>query len=225
MTNPSVVQSNSQASGSNTFTFTTQNLTVGNTAVVVLAEYDSPTTTITDVKLGSTSVSFTVEEFPQVGGGTAQGVAAIVIPNISVSAQDTVVITYSGTSIIASWGCEVQDLGAAPVLDAFASNDGTGNAITTGTSSPATTTAGAFVLAAAASYTGTSSSPTETWTNKVLGINSHLSIGWEIQTTSGQTYSWSQATTGGATWAAFIIVLRAASSGTSPKLIMAAGLV
>lgn len=213
----SLVQSNGQASGASSFVFTKQALTVGSTAFVVLGEFDAVGEAITAVKLGTTSVPFTVLVFPQTaGGGSPQGCAVVMVPNIQVSGQTTVALTYSGGNIIGAWGGEVAGLGPNPVLNTSIANSGDVASMTTGTT-PATTVANAFILAAVASYNGSSSAPSQTWANTDLGINSHLSIGWEIQTAIGQTYAWTQAGGGTLGWAGGIIAVT-----PSPTLVQSA---
>lgn len=225
MTAPTMIQNLGQGSGSETFT-ATSNFTVGSTIVLVLGEYDATGQTITDVKIGTTDVTFSVPVFPQdAGAGSPQGCAAIIIPNNPVSGQKTITFTYTGGNVIATWACEIGNLGASPTVDAFNSGHGATNTIASGVSSPASTTPDAFVIAAAASYNGTSAAPTETWANTDLGIAGHLSIGWEIQSSAGLTYSFTQGTGGNIGWAAWVLVLRASSTATPPKLLMAAGLV
>jgi hypothetical protein len=119
--------------------------------------------------------------------------------------------TYSSPNVIASWGCEVANLGASPLVDVFKTGVGTGSPNSTGTS-PASVHASAFVLAGMSDYNGTSAAPSTSWVNTDLGIASHLSIGWEIQSSSGLTYIWSQTTGGTVGWAGFVISLYAAST-------------
>jgi hypothetical protein len=225
MTAPTMIQNLGQATASETYT-ATSNFTVGSTIILVLAEYDGVGQTITDVKIGTTDVTFSVPVYPQdAGAGSPQGCAAIIIPNNPVSGQKTITFTYTGGNVIATWACEVGNLGSAPVIDAQNSGHGASNTIASGVSSPASTTPDAFVIAAAASYNGTSAAPSETWTNTDLGIGGHLSVAWEIQSSSGQTYSFTQGTGGGIGWAAWVLVIRAASASGPPVLLMAAGLV
>jgi hypothetical protein len=221
MTDVDVVQSNSQATSSATFTFTTQNLTVGNTAIIAMAEYDPIGQSVTAVTIGGKAHPFKIK-FPEVGAGgsDSQGAALVVIPNIQISGQDAVVLTYSTADIIATWGAEVKGLGVDPQFDAYNQGTGENNTIVTGTTTPSSTSALAFVIAIAASYNGTSSAPSETWAHTILGIGSHLSVAWEIQTTSGHTYSFTQATGGNEGWAALCVVIRPSS-----QLLTAAGLV
>jgi hypothetical protein len=115
----SMVQSVGQPTGASTFTFTTKALTVGNTAFIVLGEYDNSTTeTITAVKVGTTAVANAqVLLFPQINVADAQGFAILMVPNIQVSGQTTISWTYSGSNIIATWGCEVSGLGTHPTLN------------------------------------------------------------------------------------------------------------
>lgn len=205
----SMVQSLGQPTAASSFVFTKQNITVGNTAFIVLGEYDNSTTeTITAVKVGTTAVTNAqVLLFPQINVADAQGFAILMVPNIQVSGQTTISWTYSGGSIIATWGCEVAGLGANPVLNQSASASGSNNAIASGTT-PASTVANAFVLGGGATYNGSTSTPTgTTWANTDLGINSHLSIGWEVQTTIGQTYGFNQATGNNLGWAAGVVVV------------------
>lgn len=202
----SMVQSAGQASGT-PFTFAS-NITVGNTLFLVLGEYDNSTTeTITNVKVGTTSVTAKTLLFPQINVADAQGLAIVMIPNVQVSGQKTISYTYSGTNVIATWACEVSGLGANPVVNQSSPGSGNNNTIASGTT-PASTVANAFALGGGATYNGSTSTPSgTTWANTDLGINSHLSIGWEIQTTIGQTYNFTQATGGDLGWAAGVVVV------------------
>lgn len=218
---PNVVQVNDQPTASPNFTFVNKDIDVGNSIVIVLAEYDPPTQSITAVTIGGKSHPFIIK-FPQTGTGgtTNQGCAFVIIPNVQVAGQRTVDLTCSMVDIISSWACEVENMGDNPQIDAYISGVGQTNTIASGTTTPSSSTANALVIAGAATYNGTSAAPVETWTNTDLGIGSHLSVGWEIQTTSGHTYSFTQGTGGLEGWAAFCAVIRP----TSP-LLMAAGLV
>jgi hypothetical protein len=210
----SVVQSIGTLNGTNNVTFSS-NITVGNTVFIIVGEYDASTTeTVTNVKVGSTAVSSTTLIFPQINVAQPQGFAIVMVPNIQVSGQNVVSYTYSGTSQIAAWGCEVSGLGVNPTMNQHASATGATSALASG-STPASTVANAFVLGGGATYNGTSATPTgTTWTATDLGINSHLSTGWLIQTTSGGTYAWNQATGGTEGWAAGVVVVGATTTST-----------
>jgi hypothetical protein len=220
MVAPNLVQSNGQATASTTFTYTTGNLTAHSTAVVVMGEFDSSTTeTITGIQLGGVAQPGAyVAVFPQtLGGGSGQGCACIVVPDV-VAGQNAVSWTYSGTSVIGTWGCEVANLGPFPMVDTSTiPHTGTGSPNSTGTT-PASTQPPAFVLAAASDFNGTSATPSgTTWTGGTdLGVGGHLSVGWLIQSAAGQTYSWTQVTGGTVGWADFIVTLYAGTATRPP---------
>lgn len=207
-----IVQTVGQGNGDTSIVFGS-NITVGNTVFLVFGQYDGQTYTVTQVTIGGTSVPYRILEFPQTGSGgsTDQGFAIIMIPNVRVSGSTTVGWTYTGTSIIASWACEIFGFGANPVLDRSSSGTGQNNTIASGSTGP-TTAANEFILGGGATYNGTSSPPTgTTWANTDIGINSHLSVGWEIQTTVGLTYGWTQATSGSEGWGSAVVTIKIGS--------------
>jgi hypothetical protein len=208
-----IVQTVGQGNGSTSIALGS-NITVGNTAFLVFGQYDGQPYTVTQVTVGGTSVPYRILAFPQTGSGgsTDQGFAIIMIPNIQVSGSATIGWTYTGSNIIASWACEISGFGVSPVLDQISTGTGQNNTIASGTTG-ATTSANQFILGGGATYNGTSSAPSQTWANSDLGINSHLSVGWEIQTTGGQTYGWTQATAGSEGWGAAVVTVKIAPPG------------
>jgi hypothetical protein len=190
-------------------------VTVGNTVLLVVAEFSAPTVTVTSVELGGSVITGTTQlEFPQTaGGGSPQGVCIVMMPNVQVSGQTTVSYTCSG-SVIGTYAIEVAGLGASPTLDQFVTATGATGTISSG-STGSTTAAAEFVFCAAATYNGTTASPTgSSWTATTgLGSN-HLSVGYIIQSSSAQTYSWTQVTGGTTGWAVAIVTLKAGGSAT-----------
>jgi hypothetical protein len=184
-------------------------VTVSNTVLFNVAEYDQPTVTVTNVKLGTTTVTGTTQlAFPQTAGaGLGQGICVVLIPNVQVSGQTVVNYTCSTADVIGVYAEEVSGLGSNPTLDQSITNIGTNGNIASGTTS-ATTKAAEFVWAAAATFNGSTSSPTgSTWVSTIGLASDHLSIGYIIQSTVGQTYTWNQVVGGTGGWAVAIVTL------------------
>jgi hypothetical protein len=202
-------------------------VTVGNTVVLTVAEFSAPTVTVTAVKLGTTTVTGTTQlEFPQTaGGGSAQGVCVVMLPNVQVSGQTTVNFTCSG-SVIGTYAEEWAGLGSAPTLDTAGSISASGasGTIASGTTG-ATTQAAEIIYAAAATFNGTTNAPTgSSWTATTgLGSN-HLSVGHIIQSTAGQTYTWGQLVGGTTGWAVAIVAIYSGGA-VSPSGLLMAGIV
>jgi len=194
-------------------------VTVGNTVLFVLVDYAAPTVTVTNVKLGTTTVTGTTQlAFPQTAGGgsgNATGVCVVMLPDVQVSGQTVVNYTCSTGSVAGVWAVEVAGLGATPTLDQSITATGASASIASGTTG-ATTSAAEFVFAAAGTYAGTTTAPSggSSWTATTGLSADHLSVGYIIQSSSGQTYVWDQSISNGGTsgWAVAIVTLSTGST-------------
>jgi hypothetical protein len=190
-------------SGTETFTSAT---TAGNTVIVIIGDYDTPTTVVSALKLGGAAVPYTqVLAFPQTtGAGSPQGCCIAMMPNVP-GGQTVVTYSYSGTSVIATAIMEVSGLGPCPYLDQLATAAGATNSIASGLT-PETTALNEFIVAGAATYNGSTSPPSEGYWNTDIGINNHLSTGY-YEPTGLSTYSWTQSTGGNIGWAAVVAAI------------------
>lgn len=194
-------------------------VTPGSTVIWVAGFYSGLPESATGLELGSTVVSGTQQlVFPQTAGGGSgdpQGLLIAMLPNVQVSGQTEVNFTTSG-SIVGMAILEFSGLGPNPVMDQFVINDGASSSVTSG-STPATLWGPELIIGAGATYDGSTTAPTPAgWNlgpgNSLLGIQGHLTVGYQIQTTPGQTYSWTQPTAAAEGWAAAIVTIRASSS-------------
>ena len=190
-------------------------VTAGNTVLYAIGMYSGLPETITNIELGGSVVTGTVQlEFPQTAGaGSPQGVCVAMLPNCP---GGQTALSYSTTgSTVATYAVEVAGLGATPALDQSATASGASSTIASGATGN-TTTASQFIFAAAATYNGTSSAPSQGYWTTNLGIAGHLSIGYAIQTTSGNSYAWTQATGGAIGWAAAVVTITPTSFDVPP---------
>lgn len=199
-------------------------VTVGNTVLLVVADYSQPGETVTNVQLGTTTVAGTTQlAYPQTTGGVSgdgQGVCIVMLPNVQVSGQTTVNYTTNFGNVIGTYAIEVAGLGSSPTLDQSVTATGATGTIASGATG-STTAAAEFVFAAAATYNGSTSAPTgSSWTATTgLGSN-HLTVGYIIQSSSGATYTYGQVVGGTTGWAVAIVTLMAGSTAAPQPLVV-----
>ena len=220
-----VVQSN-DLNGSGASLSFGSGVTTGNTVFLVVVGYSSSSSalSVTSPTLGGSSVtgSSTLQSEQLYYSSTGHNVGhfTFMLPDCPGGSAAVGWTAGGGTSIDAAFIYEVSGLGASPALDQQAVADGTTTAVASGTT-PAITEAPEFILGAAAIYAGTVGGGTGNgpgsppWT--VLEPNFSGWAGYQIATSSGGTYSWSQTGVSADTWTCGIVTVYAGSGGTSPS--------
>jgi hypothetical protein len=212
-------------------------VTVGNTVILFTPGYSTTGSTPStgSVKLGGNTITGTEAFF---NNGTTGGIASAsaggnvayaslwMLPNVQVAGQTAVDITFTaGNSGIGGVAWEVSGLGPSPQLDQ--SSSGTSVSATTNSSgtTPAITGAPEFIAAGAMMFSGAGAGSPAGFT--VSNPSGDCWAGYQIATSSGGTYTWSQ-TSAGTPWSAIIATVKAAPTpapvyalqGARPKLII-----
>jgi hypothetical protein len=206
-------------------------VTAGNSVVLVAACYDTAGTpvTVSGVKLGGSTVTGTVALFNPGGtgavnsasdGGNVACVSVWLIPNVS--GGQTTVDYSSAVSNIGSVAYEVSGLTASPALDQSASGSSISSSTATSGATGAITGAPEFVVGGAMIFSGAGAGAPSGFT--YVNPAGDIWVGYQIPTSSGGTYTWTQ-TSAGQPWAAAVATLQAGGvsvSLTTPNLALAA---
>lgn len=182
-------------------------VTVGNTVILVAPVYNTTggTNSITGVKLGTNVIPGTIAFFNNAttgginsasSGGNVAYISIWMLPNIQVSGQTAVDYTPSGSQV-GQVAFEVAGLGTSPSLDQSASNSGIVTGAVVAGPTGAITGAPELIVGGAMIFAGATGAPAGFTTANPTG---DCWAGYQIATSSGGTYTWSQ-TSNGNPWA------------------------
>lgn len=195
------------------------NVTAGNAVVVIATAYNSSSGAISfsDPAYGGGAPATLLTYTGPSSGGTAGTVqqCAYVLAGVPGGSKAVSVTTVSGTPYsIAAY--EVAGLGTAPSLDQHATGTGqaAANPATSG-ATPPVTAAGELVIGSAVGYGLASASPGAPWGHLLPDTNNWAWAGLQTPAAAGGTYSWSQASSGSADWAAFVVTVAPTATAAS----------
>lgn len=207
------------SNASNTFA---TGVTAGNTVFLTIFAFAFSNTTITSSAplLGGSSVTgatlLKAESSPFTTGSGVVYAGFWMLPNVPGGATSVSVTVGGGGTAFSLYAYEVSGLGTTPTLDQFAIAGNGNSANPASGTTGATTTANEFVLGAGIMLSVALASPGAPWT-AVAGPSSFAWGGYQIQSASGATYSWSQSS-GGSTnaWAAGVVTVASSAGGVTP---------
>lgn len=192
-------------------------VTAGNTVFLIVGGYTNSggACSSSSPTLGGSPVSGSAAFFNPGGSnglqstGSPAAYAAIwMMPNCpGGSVAVGLTTSFPGGGLTGAMAFEVSGLGATPVLDQSVSATATtGTTVNTGATG-SITAAPELILCADQTYGGSSSNPSGGWT--ATNISTNTWAGYQIATSSGGTYNWTQTVTSGP-WAAGIVTIAAA---------------
>jgi hypothetical protein len=202
-------------------------VTSGNTLFLVPQGYENSGGTMSTSAplLGGNPVTGAVKLLDTEGSDFIKTYAGIwMLPNCP-GGSAAVAITMSGSNAISNVGLfyyEVAGLGSAPVLDQSSSGNsgsGSGTAVSSGTTG-AITSAPEFILGAGGNDQGAGSGAAGFTSLNMSGLGNAWA-GYQIASSSGGTFSWSQTAAAAARWAAAVVAISAAPSAPRSGLLMA----
>lgn len=199
-------------------------VTVGNTVILIAPTYSTSGTqpSTSAVKLGGNTITGTVAFFnPGINNGvnstTGTGNVAYVsiwmLPNVQVSGQTAVDVTNSGGGI-GQVAYEVAGLGTSPSLDQSASGSSTSSSSLTTGATGAITGAPEIVIGASMTFGGAGAPAGFTAVNPTTD----LWAGYQIASSVGATYTWSQSAAGTPWAAGLVTILATPSAGLMPPV-------
>lgn len=214
----SIVQTPAPSSGA-TNTFASA-VTAGNSVILGIGAFAFSNAAITSSAplLGGSSVTGSSQLVAELSPfSTGSGVvyyAFYLLPNIPGGATSVAVTVGGGGTAFGLWAWEVSGLGSSPTLDQSAKN-GNGNSLNPSVGpSGAITAAPELVLGAGIMLGVALASPGAPWTVEAGGSN-FAWAGYQIATSSGGTYTWSQSSGGSANaWSAVIATVEGTSGGS-----------
>lgn len=215
----SIVQTPAPSSGaSNTFASA---VTAGNSVILGIAAFSFSNSAITSSAplLGGSSVTGASQLIAELSPfSTGSGVvyfAYYLLPNIPGGATSVSVTVGGGGSAFGLWAYEVAGLGTSPSLDQSVKNGNGNSANPNSGTTGAITAAPELVLGAGIMLGVALTSPGAPWTVEAGGSN-FAWAGYQIVTSSGGTYNWSQSS-GGSTnaWSAVVATVEGTSGGGS----------
>jgi hypothetical protein len=217
----SVAQSN-DLNGSGTSLAFGSNVTALDTVFLVVIVYanSNVTLSVTSPTLGGSAVPGAAllqsEQVYDSGTGHAAGHFTFMLPDCPGGSSAVGWTAGGSTSVDGAAIYDVAGLGPRPVLDQQAAGSGSGTAVASG-ATPAILASPEFILGAAAMYQGDASGPGGGWTT--LEPNNSGWAGYQIATSAGGTYSWSQTQTSSDAWTAGIVTVAPGPAASRPLIV------
>jgi hypothetical protein len=212
----SVVQTGLSADYADSGTFT-NNVAATNAVVVIGTCYQGGGTGVTfSGGNGGGSTSPTLTYQPPLSGGANSTVRQVVYVFANVpGGVKTFGFTASTGSLYDCKAYEVSGLGASPTIDKTVSNTGTSSLDPSSGTTAAITAPGELVIGSSVIYGVASASPGGSWT--ATGDPQDWSwAGYQLPSSSGGTFSWSQTSTTAQNWVASIVTIAPTPSAGAP---------